>query len=152
MSLSTDSSTGHFWTSSKSLSGAAEEILTTDVLTFTFANLSRYDNDKPVSCLNLETLRSRNGANKDLIQIFIDAKNPSHFVSASQASEIVARLVKGFERIGIKEGDCVCLHAYNNVRFLCCSKRLFPPPFCFTICRVTVLTGSIWGYDRSGIP
>ncbi|KAK5211581.1 hypothetical protein LTR47_005304 [Exophiala xenobiotica] len=94
MPLSTDPSTEHFWTSSKSSSISTEEILTTDILTFAFANLGRYDNTKP---------------------IFLDAKNPSDFVSASQAYEIVCQLVTGLKRIGIKEGDCVCLHAYNNI-------------------------------------
>ncbi|KAK4947388.1 hypothetical protein LTR10_013756 [Elasticomyces elasticus] len=79
----------HDWTASKSV-----VIPSTDILTFAFANLGQYDKDKPV---------------------FINAKNPSESISASQAYRVVCQLVKGLKALGIKEGDCVCLHSYNNI-------------------------------------
>jgi hypothetical protein len=48
-------------------------------------------------------------------QIFIDAINPSNSVSASQAVRTVLQLIDGLKARGLKEGECVCLHAFNNV-------------------------------------
>ncbi|EXJ61091.1 hypothetical protein A1O7_05244 [Cladophialophora yegresii CBS 114405] len=77
------------WTSCKSV-----PIPSTDILTYTFGNLSRYDDDTP---------------------IFIDANHPSHRISAKQALRTVRQLIKGLKALGLKEGECVCLHAFNNI-------------------------------------
>lgn len=113
MSLSTSSSAHHVWTASKSL-----VIPPTDVLTFAFANLGQYDKNRPVSCLNTGAYKIGNADLGCPAQIFINAKNPSESVSASRAYHIVRQLVTGLKGLGIKEGDCVCLHSYNNVRIL----------------------------------
>ncbi|KAJ4502609.1 hypothetical protein HRR78_008274 [Exophiala dermatitidis] len=90
MSLPTSSAPPHaVWKPSKST-----PIPITDILTFAFANLGRYDNDQP---------------------IFIDATDPSRSISALRALHVVRRLIKGLKELGLKEGDCVCLHAFNNV-------------------------------------
>ncbi|ETI24068.1 hypothetical protein G647_03437 [Cladophialophora carrionii CBS 160.54] len=77
------------WTSCKSV-----PIPSTDILTYTFGNLSRYDDDTP---------------------IFIDANHPTHRILAKQALRTVRQLIKGLKALGLKEGDCVCLHAFNNI-------------------------------------
>ncbi|OCT45526.1 hypothetical protein CLCR_01475 [Cladophialophora carrionii] len=77
------------WTSCKSV-----PILSTDILTYTFGNLSRYDDDTP---------------------IFIDANHPTHRIRAKQALRTVRQLIKGLKALGLKEGECVCLHAFNNI-------------------------------------
>ncbi|KAL2410914.1 Acyl-CoA ligase azaF [Exophiala dermatitidis] len=90
MSLPTSSAPPHaVWKPSKST-----PIPITDILTFAFANLGRYDNDQP---------------------IFIDATDPSRSISALRALHVVRRLIKGLKELGLKEGDCVCLHAFNNI-------------------------------------
>jgi acyl-CoA synthetase (AMP-forming)/AMP-acid ligase II len=50
------------------------------------------------------------------VQIFVDANDPSNQLSATQARRMVLQLIAGFKRLGLKEGDCVCLHAFNCVR------------------------------------
>ncbi|KIW13619.1 hypothetical protein PV08_08810 [Exophiala spinifera] len=90
MSLPNASNTDHIWTSPQSL----KEPSAADIVTFTFANLGQYEKNKP---------------------IFIDAKDPTQSVSASQAISTMRQLVNGLKDLGVKEGDCVCLHAFNNI-------------------------------------
>ncbi|KIW99448.1 uncharacterized protein Z518_11187 [Rhinocladiella mackenziei CBS 650.93] len=89
MSLSTLAPVDAVWASSKFI-----PIPTADILTFAFANLGRYDQNAP---------------------IFVDARSPSDSVSALHAYRIVHQLIRGFKELGLKEGDCVCLHSYNNI-------------------------------------
>ncbi|OQV07844.1 AMP-binding enzyme domain-containing protein [Cladophialophora immunda] len=77
------------WTAPKSI-----QIPSTDILTFAFANLSQYDNSCP---------------------IFIDASNPSNRISAQQARRTILQLTHGLRALGLKDGECVCLHAFNNI-------------------------------------
>ncbi|KAF7879023.1 hypothetical protein EAF04_000223 [Stromatinia cepivora] len=49
---------------------------------------------------------------------YIDANDPSRSISAKQARIIVRKLVAGFHAAGLKKGDCVCLHSFNDVRTL----------------------------------
>ncbi|KAJ9601993.1 hypothetical protein H2200_013552 [Cladophialophora chaetospira] len=77
------------WTSPHSL-----EIPSADIFTYTFGNLSQYDNDDA---------------------IFIDGINPTNKISANQALQTVSRLVKGLKASGLEDGDCVCLHSLNNI-------------------------------------
>ncbi|EXJ80060.1 hypothetical protein A1O3_08346 [Capronia epimyces CBS 606.96] len=89
MSLSTSLSTHAVWTSSKSM-----PIPATDILTFAFANLGQYDNEQP---------------------LFVDASDPTNSISALRAFQVVRRLIRGLKDLGLQEGDCVCLHAFNNI-------------------------------------
>ncbi|EXJ93290.1 hypothetical protein A1O1_01682 [Capronia coronata CBS 617.96] len=89
MPPSTVLATGAVWTSSESLT-----IPSTDILSFVFANLDQYDNDKP---------------------IFIDAADPTNSISARRAFHVTRRLIKGLKDLGLQEGDCVCVHAFNNI-------------------------------------
>ncbi|KAH0828470.1 hypothetical protein AYO21_00395 [Fonsecaea monophora] len=77
------------WTGPKPI-----QIPSTDILTFAFANLSQYDNSCP---------------------IFIDASDPSNRISAQQALRTVLQLIHSLRALGLKEGECVCLHAFNNI-------------------------------------
>lgn len=52
-------------------------------------------------------------------QIYVDAADPSQFITARQAHTLIRKLIAGFRRAGLQEGDCVALHSFNNVmRFL----------------------------------
>lgn len=134
MSLSTLTSADRVWVSPQSI-----QIPSTDVLTFAFANLDRYDNNSPVVCLTKNLLlRIEIGANSiPLSQIFVDAKDPTNRISAKEALQTVRKLIKGLKELGLKEGECVCLHAYNNVRSLLLLKTATAAFFCFTSRRVT---------------
>ncbi|KIX99185.1 uncharacterized protein Z520_04761 [Fonsecaea multimorphosa CBS 102226] len=77
------------WTAPKSV-----QIPSTDILTFAFANLCQYDNSCP---------------------IFIDANEPSNRISAQQALQTVRQLIHSLRALGLKDGECVCLHAFNNI-------------------------------------
>ena len=105
------------WTSLKSI-----EIPTTDILTYTFDNLGQYDQDSPVGQLgSIIAVQDSDLAS----QIFIDANNPSNKISAKQAVETVVRLAKGLKALGLKDGECVCLHAFNSVCVLSLLSRKF---------------------------
>ncbi|OAP57860.1 hypothetical protein AYL99_08598 [Fonsecaea erecta] len=77
------------WTAPKSI-----QIPSTDILTFAFANLSQYDNSCP---------------------IFIDANDPSNRISAQQALQTVRELIHSLRALDLKDGECVCLHSFNNI-------------------------------------
>lgn len=50
-----------------------------------------------------------------MIQIYIDAKDVSRSISSNQARVLIRKLVAGFHAAGLKKGDCVCLHSFNDV-------------------------------------
>lgn len=64
-----------------------------DLVTWTFGNLG-YDQEK---------------------KIYVDAENPERSLSALEARSTVRKLVAGFRAEGLKPGDCVCVHAFNDV-------------------------------------
>jgi long-subunit acyl-CoA synthetase (AMP-forming) len=41
---------------------------------------------------------------------------PSRSISYNQAQSIVRRLVGGLRAWGVKKGDCVAIHSFNDVR------------------------------------
>ena len=49
-------------------------------------------------------------------EIYIDPDNPGRSITASEARSLVRKLVAGFKAVGLQRGDCVCLHAFNDVR------------------------------------
>ncbi|KAL6720094.1 hypothetical protein ACLMJK_002015 [Lecanora helva] len=71
------------------------DIPRTDLLSWTFGNTS-YDQDKP---------------------IYVDAHNESTRISHRQAKSLVKRLIGGLHARGIRPGDSVCVHAFNNVYY-----------------------------------
>ena len=48
-------------------------------------------------------------------EIYIDPENRTS-ISANEARAYVRKFVAGWKAVGLKPGDCVCVHAFNNVR------------------------------------
>ncbi|KAL9617370.1 MAG: hypothetical protein Q9160_007818 [Pyrenula sp. 1 TL-2023] len=48
-------------------------------------------------------------------KIYVDAADPSHFITAGQAYHKVRQIVKGLRSRGLKPGDCVVIHSFNDV-------------------------------------
>lgn len=48
-------------------------------------------------------------------QVYIDVANPSRSISLNQARTIVRQLIAGLRKWGVKEGDCVAIHSFNDV-------------------------------------
>ena len=48
-------------------------------------------------------------------KIYIDPDHPARSITANGARCIVRKLVSGFKAMGLQPGDCVCLHAFNDV-------------------------------------
>ncbi|KAL2787229.1 hypothetical protein BJX66DRAFT_328026 [Aspergillus keveii] len=67
----------------------------TDILTYLFSN-PKYDVDKPV---------------------YIDVANPSRSISQNQARTIIRQLIAGLRAWGVKEGDCVAIHSFNDIYY-----------------------------------
>ncbi|EER39172.1 adenylate-forming enzyme AfeA [Histoplasma capsulatum H143] len=66
-----------------------------DVLSWIFDNPS-YDQDKPV---------------------YIDAKDPSNSISCNQARKIIRQLIAGLRAAGFEKGDCLNIHAFNDIYY-----------------------------------
>ena len=49
-------------------------------------------------------------------KIYIDPENRQRSISANEARVIVRKFVAGWKAVGLKPGDCVCVHAFNDVR------------------------------------
>ena len=47
--------------------------------------------------------------------IYIDAEQPERTITAKQARQMVKRLIAGLKAAGLRKGDCVCIHAFNDV-------------------------------------
>lgn len=57
-------------------------------------------------------------------KIYIDPENRQRSISANEARTLVRRFVAGWKAVGLKPGDCVCVHAFNDV-----SARLLLPSY-----------------------
>ena len=55
-------------------------------------------------------------------KIYIDPEDRQRSISANEARVIVRKFVAGWKAVGLKPGDCVCVHAFNDV-----SARLLIP-------------------------
>ncbi|KAK4624064.1 Phenylacetyl-CoA ligase epaB [Fulvia fulva] len=66
-----------------------------DILSWTFDHV-KYDWDEP---------------------IYIDALKPERSVSARQAKKLVRQLAAGFRALGLKKGDCVSIHSFNDIYY-----------------------------------
>ncbi|KAL4864997.1 hypothetical protein BDV12DRAFT_200538 [Aspergillus spectabilis] len=67
----------------------------TDVLTYLFSN-PKYDPNKP---------------------LYIDVANPSRSISHNQARTIIRQLIAGLRAWGVKPGDCVAVHSFNDIYY-----------------------------------
>ncbi|KAF2667285.1 AMP-binding enzyme [Microthyrium microscopicum] len=65
-----------------------------DLLSYTFENLSSYDQNQ---------------------SIYVDAHDETNHLSAFQIKKYVGRLISGFRAYGLKPGDCVFVHSFNNI-------------------------------------
>ena len=72
-----------------------------DLVSWTFGNVD-YDQDR---------------------KIYIDPLRPKRSFSASEARISVRKLIAGFKANGLQPGDCVCVHAFNDVS-LCLNHAL----------------------------
>ena len=50
-------------------------------------------------------------------QIFVDATNTSRSVSHLQARKIIRQLIAGLRKAGVKSGDCVLIHSFNDISY-----------------------------------
>ncbi|KAF2029185.1 acetyl-CoA synthetase-like protein [Setomelanomma holmii] len=66
-----------------------------DVVSFAFGNTS-YDNEKP---------------------IYHDADNASRTLSRRQGLSIVRKLIAGFRKAGLKDGDCFAITSFNDIMY-----------------------------------
>lgn len=48
-------------------------------------------------------------------KIYIDPENDERSISAKEARTYVRKFVAGWKAVGLKPGDCVCVHAFNDV-------------------------------------
>jgi hypothetical protein len=89
---------------------------TKDILSWMFDD-PHFDRDEPVCLEILKPNETDFAIATDGSQIYIDAKDTSRFLSSNQARVIIRKLVAGFQAVGLKKGDCVCIHSFNDVRF-----------------------------------
>ncbi|KAL9131509.1 MAG: hypothetical protein Q9217_000588 [Psora testacea] len=47
--------------------------------------------------------------------VYIDAEDTQRSISAAEARSTVRKLIAGFKAMGLKRGDCVCIHSFNDV-------------------------------------
>ncbi|KAF3915805.1 S-dihydroxybenzoyltransferase [Orbilia brochopaga] len=66
----------------------------TDLLTWLFK--SDYDHDR---------------------KILVDALHPERFITTNQAKSMVRSLIGGLRSIGVKPGDSVCVHSFNDILY-----------------------------------
>ncbi|KAF1841669.1 AMP-binding enzyme [Cucurbitaria berberidis CBS 394.84] len=49
--------------------------------------------------------------------IYIDANDPSNFISAAHAKILIRQLIAGFQHAGLKKGDVVLIHSFNSIYY-----------------------------------
>ncbi|KIY01138.1 uncharacterized protein Z520_02690 [Fonsecaea multimorphosa CBS 102226] len=49
--------------------------------------------------------------------ILIDAANTSRTISCRQARSMIQRIAAGLKKTGLQHGDCVCIHAFNDIYY-----------------------------------
>ena len=50
--------------------------------------------------------------------IYIDPDHPKRSITAAEVQLAIKKLIAGFKALGLKKGDCVCVHAFNDVSTL----------------------------------
>jgi hypothetical protein len=93
-------------------SGPRVAIPTKDVLSYIFEN-PRYDPDLPVSIMVV--LASVASPLMCVSQVFIDTSDPRRSISCKEARRTIRQLVAGFRATGLRKGDCVSIHSFNDV-------------------------------------
>ncbi|KAL4779644.1 hypothetical protein BJX76DRAFT_365074 [Aspergillus varians] len=67
----------------------------TDILSYLFSS-PKYNPDKP---------------------LYVDVANPSRSISHNQARSIIRQLIAGLRAWGLKPGDCVAIHSFNDIYY-----------------------------------
>lgn len=49
--------------------------------------------------------------------VFIDAADTSRVVTGAHAKRLIRQLIAGFCAAGVQRGDCVCIHAFNDILY-----------------------------------
>ncbi|EME43734.1 hypothetical protein DOTSEDRAFT_62337 [Dothistroma septosporum NZE10] len=49
--------------------------------------------------------------------LYIDALDTTKYWTANQCRKAIRQLAAGFRRLGLKNGDCVCIHAFNSLDY-----------------------------------
>ncbi|KAL4808631.1 hypothetical protein BDV18DRAFT_157575 [Aspergillus unguis] len=70
-------------------------IPSSDALTYLFSN-PKFNPDKPV---------------------YVDVANPERSISQNQARVIIRQLIAGLAAWGVREGDCVAIHSFNDIYY-----------------------------------
>ncbi|KAL7269829.1 hypothetical protein RUND412_007488 [Rhizina undulata] len=50
-------------------------------------------------------------------KIYVDAKDTSRCITYAQAKSVIRKLVEGFHDAGLKKGDCVLVHSFNDIYY-----------------------------------
>lgn len=67
------------------------------------------------SNMDLISLVMQNTSYDQHITLYIDPDHPTRSITAAEARGLVKQLIAGLKAYGLKKGDCVCVHAYNDV-------------------------------------
>lgn len=82
-----------------------------DLLSFVFQK-GGGDQDKPVNVAhNYHPAYS----SLNTPQVLIDASDASRYVTPRSARKITRQLIAGLRAEGLRPGDCVCIHSFNDV-------------------------------------
>ena len=49
--------------------------------------------------------------------LYIDALDTSKFYTANQSRKAIRQLAAGFRKLGLKNGDCVCVYSFNSLDY-----------------------------------
>ncbi|KAJ5483836.1 Phenylacetyl-CoA ligase epaB [Penicillium diatomitis] len=71
------------------------QIPTTDLLSYIFDS-PQYDQNKP---------------------IYVDAHRPTRSISCNQARHLIRQLIAGLRAAGLRRGDCVLIHSFNDINY-----------------------------------
>jgi 4-coumarate--CoA ligase len=90
-------------------------IPTMDILSWMYDD-PRFEQEMPV-CIRHSRRFHYSCTQLTQSQIYIDALDPSHYVTAAQAKVFICKLIAGFRHAGIKRGDVVLVHAFNSIYY-----------------------------------
>lgn len=51
-----------------------------------------------------------------IIQVYIDASDPSRSISGRQGRSLIRKVAAGLRKHGLQKGDCVLIASFNDVR------------------------------------
>ena len=88
-----------------------------DLLSFIFQH-GGGDQDKPVISPMSSNMHPHS---LNTVQVLIDANDASRYVTPRSARKITRQLIAGLRAEGLRPGDCVCIHSFNDV----CTKNGF---------------------------